>query len=175
MKNAKATDRYSHMAMAAARMAIEEAQLPDAALQSERAAIILGTAFGGSPAPRCGKGASRGPPATPLARAVSQRPRRRCTHTGSRAPRRHARVDPVAAARPSPPAFACLRSTRRLLAASSSRTDDRVTQQAEVAASEADGNGEDGFIIKRLGSDNFRCISRSAHFQVRQGRQYIHF
>merc|ERR1719149_502175 len=35
------------MAMAAARMAIEEAQLPDAALQSERAAIILGTAFGG--------------------------------------------------------------------------------------------------------------------------------
>jgi len=47
VKNAKATDRYSHMAMAAARMAIEEAQLPDAALQSERAAIILGTAFGG--------------------------------------------------------------------------------------------------------------------------------
>eukprot|EP00962_Isochrysis_galbana_P026854 scaffold8373_cov79-Isochrysis_galbana.AAC.2 len=46
-KNAKATDRYSHMAMAAARMAIADAKLPDSALQTDRAAIILGTAFGG--------------------------------------------------------------------------------------------------------------------------------
>jgi 3-oxoacyl-[acyl-carrier-protein] synthase II len=47
IKNAKATDRYSHMALAAARMAIADAKLPDSALQTDRAAIILGTAFGG--------------------------------------------------------------------------------------------------------------------------------
>ena len=33
----------------------------------------------------------------------------------------------------------------------------------------------DRFPFKMSISNNFRCISRSAHFQVRQGRQYIHF
>jgi len=35
------------MAMAATRMAIADAKLPETALQTDRAAIILGTAFGG--------------------------------------------------------------------------------------------------------------------------------
>eukprot|EP00310_Coccolithus_braarudii_P025004 CAMPEP_0183333360 /NCGR_PEP_ID=MMETSP0164_2-20130417/2280_1 /TAXON_ID=221442 /ORGANISM="Coccolithus pelagicus ssp braarudi, Strain PLY182g" /LENGTH=536 /DNA_ID=CAMNT_0025502269 /DNA_START=13 /DNA_END=1621 /DNA_ORIENTATION=- len=46
-KNIKATDRYSHMAMGAARLAIAEAELPESALKSDRAAILVGTAFGG--------------------------------------------------------------------------------------------------------------------------------
>ena len=38
-----------------------------------------------------------------------------------------------------------------------------------------DGIKIDGLIIKMLKTNNFRCPSRSAHFQVRGGRQYIHF
>lgn len=35
------------MAMAATRMAVEDAKLPESALKSDRCGIILGTAFGG--------------------------------------------------------------------------------------------------------------------------------
>ena len=47
VKNAKATDRYSHLAMAAARIAIKDAGLPSEAIASDRSAILVGSAFGG--------------------------------------------------------------------------------------------------------------------------------
>ncbi len=47
-KNAKATDRYSHLAMAASRLALADAGLADdGAIANERTAIIVGSAFGG--------------------------------------------------------------------------------------------------------------------------------
>lgn len=46
-KNVKATDRYTHLAMAASRMAVEDAGLDLSAVQNSRFGVVVGSAFGG--------------------------------------------------------------------------------------------------------------------------------
>ncbi|KAL3899216.1 MAG: hypothetical protein SGARI_006509, partial [Bacillariaceae sp.] len=49
-KNVKSNDRYTHLAVAAARMAMQDAELgdtPDTLVEPERMGVMVGTAFGG--------------------------------------------------------------------------------------------------------------------------------
>lgn len=46
-KNIKATDRYTHLAMAASRLAVEDGGLDLGAVDKERFGVVVGSAFGG--------------------------------------------------------------------------------------------------------------------------------
>ena len=46
-KNAKASDRYTHLAMAASRIAVEDGGLDLAAVDKSRFGVVVGSAFGG--------------------------------------------------------------------------------------------------------------------------------
>lgn len=46
-KTAKSTDRYTHLAVAASKMALEDSALDTEAIDKERFGVIVGSAFGG--------------------------------------------------------------------------------------------------------------------------------